>query len=122
MARDDLLDQGRARARHADDQNWRLVVPPYAAFSAKNDAVKRPIRRSITAEKRCPVETSTAGPSEAVGRIEMAHRLSVLAQIVMHLADGKMQEHAVAVVMSGPRSADNIRASRGRSASLHLRA
>ena len=115
-----LFHEGRPGARHADDQQRRLVAHAKRLARGKENpgavAGHQPI--DMLGEFR-PVEPR-GPPLDRVGLIEMLHRLSVFSQIVEHLGDREMVECPVGIADAGAASAASIRSRRGRSASVHF--
>ena len=97
MAGDDLLHQGGAGARQADDQQRRLVVPAESRIGGKEVAGKSP-HQPIDIGRECRLVEFGAPASDPVGQIEMLHCRRVIAQIVEQLADGEMKQEPALVV------------------------
>ena len=88
VARQDLLDQRRARTRHPDDQHRRRVVDPIVGRIQQAS-------RCLGDDEIClggelvAIQTPR-GAANKVGGVEMADRRGVVSEIVERLAEGEM--------------------------------
>ena len=93
MAGDDLLDQSCAGSGQTDNQQRRLVPLPEGGVRGEEPCCKAPHQPIDIGLERLSVELNVPAP-DPVCRIEMPHRLRVVAQIIEQLADREMKEQA----------------------------
>ena len=94
MAGEDLLDERRARARHADDQHGPLVAVAEfggAGHHSRRTEVDQTVDPFV---ERGRVERRQ-GPAHGVGGVQMPHRQGVVAEVVRSLAEREPNPQAL---------------------------
>jgi hypothetical protein len=95
VTRDRALDERRSGARHAEDQDGRLVVAPEGGVLGDEVAREPHHERVDTPRKFARVERRDL-PSDPISSVEVIRGRGVVAQIVERLARCEVEHHPLA--------------------------
>ena len=96
MARDDALDEGRARARHPEDEHRCLVTLSHGRVAGEKLAREAPDQPADEPLEHLAVERRDAA-ADAVGGVEVLDRRGVVPQVVEPFAGSEVEHHPVAL-------------------------
>ncbi len=97
MASDDLLDEGRPRAGHSDDQQRHFVIRSEVGELVE-EIRREPLDHAIHRRLQTGAVGIQCAASDGIGHIEMAHRLGVVTEVIVDLAESEVQDHAFLIM------------------------